>query len=109
MARYDARRCMTPSPVVTSSRHTLADAHERMREHGIRHLPVVDGGRLFGVVSQRDLYMLETLRGIDAAAETVGEAMTLEPYALPPDAPLEEVARTMADRKYGCAVVIEGG
>ena len=100
---------MSVSPVAIASHRTLADAHQLMRERGVRHLPVVEGTRLVGVVSQRDLYLIETLRGVDASAELVVEAMNAEPYSVPPDAPLEEVAREMAEHKYGSAVVVQRG
>ena len=100
---------MTVSPVVIGSDCTLADAHRLMRERGIRHLPVVDDGRLVGLVSQRDLYLAETLRGVDPATDTVREAMSGEPYAVPPGAPLEEVAATMAERRLGSALVVDRG
>lgn len=109
MPRQTVQRFMTVGPVVIGSDQTLAEAHRAMRERNIRHLPVVDSGALVGVVSQRDLYLLETLRGVDPAAERVREAMTPDPYAVPPDAPLDEVAATMAARKYGSAVVVDRG
>jgi acetoin utilization protein AcuB len=100
---------MTVSPVVIGSARTLSDAHRLMRERGIRHLPVVDGARLVGVVSQRDLYLAETLRGVDPETDSVREAMTDEPYVVAPGAPLDEVASVMADRKIGCALVVDRG
>lgn len=109
MSRHTVQEYMSLAPVVVGSGRTLAEAHRLMRERNIRHLPVVDGGRLVGVVSQRDLYLLETLKGVDPGTETVGEAMAPEPYAVPPDAPLDEVAAEMADRKYGSAVVVDRG
>ncbi|GEJ59156.1 CBS domain-containing protein [Anaeromyxobacter diazotrophicus] len=109
MPKHTVQRYMTVSPVVIPSHRTLADAHQLMRERGIRHLPVVEGARLVGVVSQRDLYLIQTLRGVDAGAEPVSEAMNAEPYAVPPEAPLEEVAREMAAHKYGAAVVVQRG
>jgi len=109
MPKHTVQRYMAVSPVVIASHRTLADANQLMRERGIRHLPVVEGARLVGVVSQRDLYLIETLRGVDASADTVAEAMSAEPYVVPPDAPLEEVAREMAEHKYGSAVVVQRG
>jgi acetoin utilization protein AcuB len=109
MARQTVQKHMTLSPQVISSGHTLAQAHQVMRERKIRHLPVVDDGRLVGVVSQRDLYLLQTLRGLDPATETVEEAMSREPFAVRPDAPLDEVALAMAEHKYGSAVVVDQG
>ncbi len=109
MARQTVQRHMTLAPVVISSRRSLAEAHQLMRENAIRHLPVVDDGRLVGMVSQRDLYLLETLRAVDPAIETVAEAMSPDVYAVRPDAPLDEVALAMADRRYGSAVVVDRG
>jgi len=83
MAKLTVGRFMTPSPHVVTSGKTLAQAHQAMREKGIRHLPVVEGGRLVGLVSQRDLYLLETLKGVDVARETIEEAMTADPIAIP--------------------------
>ncbi len=109
MPRQTVQKYMTISPVVISSRRTLADAHQIMRERNIRHLPVVDEGRLVGMLSQRDLYLLETLKGVDPATEVVAEAMSPEPFTVRPDAPLEEVALAMARHKYGSAVVVDQG
>lgn len=100
---------MSASPVVIEHERSLADAHDLLRRHAIRHLPVVDRGRLVGVVSQRDLYLLETLRGVDITTERVAEAMTADPFTTTPDAPLADVAAQMAEHKYGCAVVVDGG
>jgi CBS domain-containing protein len=109
MSRHTVQDYMSVAPVVVASDRTLAEAHRLMRERSIRHLPVVDHGRLVGVVSQRDLYLLETLKGVDPGTELVREAMAPEPYAVAPDAPLDEVAAEMAERKYGSAVVVDRG
>ena len=108
MPRHEIHRFMTPTPHTISTRQTLAEAHQSMRERGVRHLPVVVDGKLVGVVSQRDLYLLETLRGVDVGRELVEEAMSDEPFVVAPDAPLEEVAEAMANRKHGSALVVEG-
>ena len=107
MSRHTIRRFMTPTPHTISTRQTLAEAHQAMRERGVRHLPVVEEGKLVGVVSQRDLYLLETLRGVDVGRELVEEAMSDEPFVVAPDTSLEEVAETMANRKHGSALVVE--
>lgn len=109
MSKHTVQRFMTVNPTVIGSQRTLAEAHQLMRERGIRHLPVVDDRRLVGLVSQRDLYLLETLRAVDVALERVAEAMTPEPYAVTPDAPLDEVAAEMAEHKYGSTVIVEDG
>ncbi len=100
---------MTTGPLTIGPREPLATAHRLMRRHAIRHLPVMEAGRLVGVVSQRDLYLLETLPGVDPKVEPVEEAMTEQPFSVAPDAPLADVVREMAALRYGCAVVMEEG
>jgi len=78
-----------------------------MREHNIRHLPVLRGAKIVGLVSDRDLNTLETLKDVDPHKVLVSEAMTEDPYLVSPDAALDEVVSTMADRKYGSAVVMQ--
>lgn len=84
-------------------------AHRMMREHRFRHLPVLTGGKLVGLLSDRDLNLIETLRDVDPTKVLVEEAMTSLPYTVSPDAPLDEVVATMAEHKYGCAVVMQNG
>ncbi|MDB5212478.1 MAG: hypothetical protein JWO86_405, partial [Myxococcaceae bacterium] len=59
--------------------------------------------------TQRDLYLLETIAGVDLRADIVDEAMSTDAYAVSPEARLEDVAASMAANRYGCAVVIERG
>lgn len=99
---------MTPSVHTIGVGRTLADAHHLMREYQIRHLPVLEGGKLVGIVTERDLHLVETLKGVDQRDVTVEEAMSQEVYSVEPDADLAEVARTMAERRYGCTVVTRG-
>ena len=74
----------------------------------MRRLPC-SNVKLVGIVSQRDLYFLETIRGVDIDEDLVGDAMTTDTYAVGPDAPISTVAKHMARHRYGCVVVIERG
>jgi acetoin utilization protein AcuB len=88
---------------------SLAEALELMDELGIRHLPVVEGKKIVGIVSDRDIHLLKSLKGVESHHLHVDDAMTPHPYHAAPDAPLEEVAAVMADRKLGSALVMENG
>ncbi len=80
-----------------------------MRRHGIRHLPVVAGGGLVGILSLRDLHLLETLRDVDPEKVKVDEAMTRSPYTVEPGTAVETVAQTLAENKWGSAVIVDEG
>ena len=101
-------RYMTMSPHSIGLEQPLDVAHRMMREHAIRHLPVLEGGKLVGILSQRDLYLIETLEPLDTRAVRVEEAMTQDIYVVGPQESLESVVSTMAERKLGCAVVMDG-
>jgi acetoin utilization protein AcuB len=100
---------MTPLPHTIEFDQPLARAHELMRMHHIRHLPVMQNGKLLGLVSIRDLHLIETLRDVDPDEVPVEDAMAEEPYTVSPEEPLEAVAAIMANYKLGSAVVVEGG
>ncbi|NOU29487.1 MAG: CBS domain-containing protein [Polyangiaceae bacterium] len=100
---------MTKSPYSIGTHDPLSKAHSLMHEHGIRHLPVLHGAELVGVVSDRDLHLVESLTEVDPSKVTVEEAMTTIVYAVAPSTPLDEVVGTMATKKCGSAVVMEAG
>ena len=77
-----------------------------MQEHHIRHLPVLHGGRLVGVVTDRDLHLVESLQGVDPHLVTVSDAMSTDVYSVAPGMPLEDVVGEMAAHKYGSAIVM---
>ncbi|MFO0662053.1 MAG: CBS domain-containing protein [Polyangiaceae bacterium] len=101
------QKYMSTCPVTIGTDQPLEHAHTVMREHNIRHLPVLVGGKLAGIITQRDLALIETLKDVDPRKVTVDDAMTSEVYHVEPDAPLDEVVNEMAEHKYGCAVVMQ--
>ncbi|MET0795270.1 MAG: CBS domain-containing protein [Polyangiaceae bacterium] len=101
------QKYMTTSPHTIGEDQPMALAHRMMREHHIRHLPVLRGAKIVGLVSDRDLNMVETLRDVDPRKVLVSEAMSQDPYLVSPEAGLDEVVATMAKQKYGSAVVTQ--
>lgn len=100
---------MSAPPYTIGDDQTMARAHELMRQHRVRHLPVLRAQKLVGVVSDGDLHMVETLAEVDPRKVRVDEAMTQEVYTVSPDAPLDEVVREMATHKYGSVIVVDHG
>lgn len=108
MREFTVADYMTPSVRTIGRMDTLANAHQVMRDNHVRHLPVVEGGRVVGIVSQRDLYLLETIKGIDTEDSLVEDAMTANPYVVAPSTPLAQVVMEMIDHRWGSAIVAEG-
>ncbi len=99
---------MSTSPHTIGAEQTLAEAAEVMRTHGIRHLPVLQGRQLVGVVSDRDLKIVEAFPDVKRDEVPVSEAIAQEAYAVAPDTAIVDVVDHMADHRYGSAVVVDG-
>jgi CBS domain-containing protein len=110
---------MSADPVTIEPEASALAALERMAEHGVRHLPVVDSlGRLVGVITSDDLRaglplgarlvgngepaQREGLRG-----HRVGELMTFAPHTVRAETPLAQAADLLAELRIGCLPVVE--
>ena len=100
---------MRSAPQTIDARRSLAAAHQMMRRSRIRHLPVVEKKKLVGMLSIGDLHLIETLKDVDPERVAVDEAMSTDPFVVSPKEPLASVARTMAERRLGSAVVVSRG
>jgi acetoin utilization protein AcuB len=100
---------MTPEPCCIPAASPIREAHKIMAAHALRHLPVIDGGRLVGLVSERDLLRLEAAFDVDQRRDPVRVAMTSPAYWVLPETPLSVVAGQMRDRGIGSAVVVSDG
>jgi len=114
----DVRTVMHPDPVTLGVRDTLDIADDLMRLGRIRHLPIVDGVRLVGIVSQRDLLRaaVSSLLELGRAAEhewlgkiTVATVMTRHVFTVAPSAPLQAAVDIMINKQIGCLPVVEDG
>lgn len=101
------QKYMTTTPHSIGLDQPLRVAHAMMHEHHIRHLPVLEGGRLVGILTERDVALITSMMEATEKNTTVEDAMTTDVYAVSPDASLDEVASEMAERKYGSAVVLQ--
>jgi acetoin utilization protein AcuB len=110
MPEYDQpiRAFMTETVHVIDMESSLPTARKMMREFRVRHLPVVDGKRIVGLLSERDLSKLEGFPMVNLDLVSVPDAMTPQPYVVEPDTPVVEVLRKMRDERMGSALVAEG-
>jgi CBS domain-containing protein len=81
----------------------------------VRHMPVVDGGKLVGIVTQRDLLAASLSRALDFDARErrtflrsveVGEVMSRKPITVGPKAKLSDAAQLLLRHKIGCLPVV---
>ena len=110
------RDIMSDQIVTISSDDTLSTVEDIMTLGGVRHMPVVRGGQLVGVVSERDLlraslsnltaFGTEQRRAFLHAVE-IKRVMSAPPVVIHSDATVNEAARLMAERKIGCLPVVD--
>ncbi|ACX51204.1 CBS domain containing protein [Ammonifex degensii KC4] len=112
------RDCMTANPITITKDTPIFQALEIINKHKIRHLPVVQDGKLIGIVTERGLLRISpspasTLSVYELnyilAKLTVAEAMVKNPITTTPDTPIEEAALVMREHKIGCLPVLEKG
>jgi acetoin utilization protein AcuB len=99
-------RYMTRKPWTIERTATMAEAHRVMRKHEIRHLPVMDGARVVGIVTMRDLHLLETLPGVVPEEVAVEDAMSPEVFVASEGDDLADVVDRMAEARLGSAVIV---
>ena len=100
------QKYMTLQPHTIGYDQTIEKAKEMMAEYHIRHLPVLKAGKLVGILSERDVNFVLTLKGTDPQKTRVDEIYVDLPYSTHPEAKLDEVAAHMAEKKYGSALVL---
>lgn len=98
---------MHPLPHSIGHGQTADVALRMMKEHNIRHLPVQDGGKLIGILSDRDINFALRLDRCEPAQLIVADMHTPEPYVVAPDTLVADVAARMAHDHIGCALVVE--
>lgn len=98
---------MTTLPHTIGADQSLAKAEKMMTDLRVRHLPVLDGGKLVGIVSDRDLKLVESFKDVDPTKINVAEAYSPDPYIAAPSSSLADVCAEMAAHKYGCALVCD--
>lgn len=98
---------MTTLPHTIGADQNLVKANKMMAELRVRHLPVLSGGKLVGILTDRDVQLVETFKDVDPENVKVEEAYSPDPYIASPTSSLADVCAEMARHKYGCALVCD--
>jgi len=85
---------------------TLDVAARRMRDNDIRHLPVRTGGKVVGLLTQRDIDIAKAVSKNGLSHTVVSDVMVPEPFCVEANACLRAVVREMAERKFSSAIVV---
>ena len=96
---------MTENPHTIEPHQSIEAARERMRRYKVTHLPVRSGGRLVGILSDRDLNYLGNIRSLDLNGAIVADVMITDPYCVGTGVPLRQVAAEMCAKRLGSALV----
>jgi len=109
---------MTKNPVTVNSETLVLDAQKIMKENNIRRLPIVDKGKLVGIITQPDLLeaspspatplSIHELNYLLAKMK-VKEIMKKNPVTITPDTPFEEALRIGQEKKIGSFPVVDNG
>lgn len=111
------RDIMQEKLVTISASDSLSTVEDIMRLGGVRHMPVVHGGKLVGVVSERDLLSLSLSNLNEHGTEErraflhaldIGRAMSAPPIVIEPFATVEKAALLLAEHRIGCLPVVDG-
>lgn len=109
---------MTKNPITVDSETLVVDAQKIMKENNIRRLPVVDKGKLLGMVTKHDLLEASPSQATSLSVHElnyllskmkVKEIMKKNPVTLTPDTPFEEALKIGQEKKIGSFPVVENG
>lgn len=102
------RECMTPGVETVAPSQPLREAAKLMKRGDFGSVPVVEDGRLVGVLTDRDIVVRAVAQGLDTSAAQVGEVASTGPVTVTPDQPLDEALRLMAQHRVRRLPVVEG-
>jgi CBS domain-containing protein len=103
------RDLMTSNPVACESSGSVVDAAKQMAQADVGPIPVVEGDRLVGIVTDRDIVLRVVAEGRDPSSTTVGEIASKQLETVSPDEDLDSALRKMASAQVRRLPVVENG
>jgi CBS domain-containing protein len=102
------REVMTSNPTSCASKDSVVDAAKAMAKEDVGPIPVVDGDRLVGLLTDRDIVIRVVAEGRDPQSTTVGEVASAELATVSPDEDLDRALQLLAERRVRRLPVVEG-
>lgn len=100
---------MTTDPITVEAGDSVVVAARRMKEAAVGSMIVMDGERLQGIVTDRDIAMRVVAEGSDPAQTRVQEITSDNPVTLEPNSSVDDAIQVMSDRAIRRLPVVEGG
>lgn len=101
------REIMTPNPVTISPDESIDDAFQTLLKKRFRQAPVVENGKLVGIVTDRDLRMA-IFQSYVGSSLNVRDVMRFDPITISADAEVEKAARIICEKKFNALPVVSG-
>ena len=100
---------MTREPETLAPSATCGEAATLMKQEDCGSIPIVDNGRLVGIVTDRDIVIRAVALGKDPKTTPVSAVMSADPVTISPDSETEEASRIMAERQIRRIPVVKDG
>jgi CBS domain-containing protein len=102
------QKIMTDSVVTCTAQDNIYEAAVKMKQHDTGFIPIVDGERLIGVVTDRDL-VIRAMAEKHPGSTSIRDVMTEEVISVGPEATIDETAELMADHQVRRMPVVQDG
>jgi CBS domain-containing protein len=103
------RDAMTPNVRSAAPTESLADVAQKMRDEDVGSLPIVEGERLVGIVTDRDIVVRAVAEGRDPQTVNAGDVASRQVVTVDPDQDLDEALEVMASHRVRRLPVVESG
>ncbi len=107
-SRMRVEEFTTPDPVTVVEATPIGELRELMDQHGVRHLPVLRDGEVVGVISERDVRLVQGLSLDEQSQIRAQDLMADDLFVVHASTLLDEVAMEMVSRRIGSAIVRDG-
>lgn len=117
--REPISRIMTSQVITLNTSQSLAEAEEIFTKHNIRHIPVVSGTKLMGILSLTDILRISFVESygdeehsVDTAVYnilSIEQVMVTNPVTVSPTQTIKEVAQILSNKEFHALPVVEDG
>lgn len=102
------REIMTENPKTCGPQDSVIDAAKLMASEDVGPIPIVEGGNLVGIVTDRDIVVRVVAEGRDAQSTTLGEIASTDITTVSPDHDLDRALELMGGKQIRRLPVVEG-